>query len=176
MTPMRPLGLNHAASGRPARRALAAAVLLALAGNIAGGFYYAHLSEQHAAARAASERRPAAGPALASRRAGDALQAELARANEAVRALSVPWDAVFDAVEAASSPDVSLLALDPVPEKKMLKLHAEARNMEAVLVYLRSLAAGPVFAAVSLQSHKVQQGDPNHPVRFLVLLEWRARP
>lgn len=180
MTLMRPLGLNHQASGHTALRAPATALLLlALAGNIAGGLYYADLSEQResareSAARNASGRGTPGTMSGAGRRAADQLQAELARANDTARALSVPWDAVFGAIEVASSADISLLALDPMPDKKMLKLHAEARNMAAVLAYLRALAAGPVFSAVSLQSHQVQQADPNHPVRILVLVEWRV--
>ena len=181
MTSMRPLGLNHQRCGRAGRRAPATAVLLlALAGNAAGGWYYADLQDQRAsagqpAARAAGQRAAAGGPAGASRRGAGELHTELARANDTLRALSVPWDELFGALEAAGSADVSLLALDPMPDKKMLKLQSEARNMDAVLVYLRALAAGPVFAAVSLQSHQVQQADPNHPVRILVLIEWRAR-
>jgi hypothetical protein len=173
MNPMRPLALNHqapkpTAPGRP----MTALALVGLACNIACGLYYADLGNrrqsatQHAFA-------PAAAPVA--RRADRESQAELVRANDTVRALALPWNDVFGAIEAASTADVSLLALDPMPDKKMLKLHAEARNMDAALAYLRALAGNGMFAAVSLQSHQVQQADPQHPVRFLVLIEWRTR-
>lgn len=171
MTAMRPLGMNHVASGMAGRQRWASALaLLALAANVAGGFYYSDLGEQRAAAVRAA-RKPVA---AAAKNVSDSLQRELARANDAMRAPDVPWNAVFSAIEAAGSVDVSLLAFDPAPEKKTLKVRAEARNMEAVLVYLRALSADPQFTAVSLQRHQVQQADPHHPVRFLLLLEWRG--
>lgn len=177
MTSMRPLGLNHQTGGQRARRAPATMVLLlALAGNIAGGMYYADLGDQRAAAAHAAVRRDApVAPGAADHRRAAEQQAELARGNDTVRGVNVPWDEVFGALEAASSADVSLLAFDPTPEKKMIKLTAEARSMDAALLYLRALAAQPSFASVSLQSHQVQQDDSNHPVRILVLLEWRRR-
>lgn len=173
MTALRPLGMNHVASGRAGRpRWASALVLLALVANVAAGFYYSDLGDQRAAATRAA-RKPVA---AAARNLPDSMQRELARANDAMRAPDVPWNAVFSAIESAGSADVSLLAFDPAPEKKTLKLQAEARNMEAVLVYLRALSADPLFTAVSLQSHQVQQADPQHPVRFLLLLEWRGAP
>jgi hypothetical protein len=178
MNALRPLSLNHqAAKGGAHLRPMNALLLFGLAGNIASGLYYADLNNQRKAAEQLAAQ-PHARPVArngAGARAGEALQAEMARANDTVRALSLPWDDVFGALEAAHIADVSLLALDPMPDKKMFKLQAEARNMDAVLVYLRALGGNPMFSAVSLQSHQVQQADPHHPVRFLVLIEWRTR-
>jgi hypothetical protein len=171
MSAMRALSLNHQApKGEPHRLLTNALLLIGLGCNIAGGLYYADLRDQ----REQAERlvaQPNAGRAVQ----GGAGQ-ELARASDTVHALSLPWDEVFRALEAASTGDVSLLALDPIPAKRMLKLQVEARNTEAMLAYLRALAGAAVFSAVSLQSHQVQQVDPQHPVRFLVLVEWGPRP
>ncbi|MDB5935180.1 MAG: hypothetical protein JWQ01_2524 [Massilia sp.] len=170
MKPMRPLVLDHQAPKRRPAGPMNALALVALACNIACGLYYADLGQQRQALL-----QPAAPRAAAvTRRSGD-LQAELLRANDSVRAFGLPWADVFGAIEGAATADVSLLALDPMPDKRMLKLHAEARNMDAVLAYLRALAANAALASVSLQSHQVQQADSQHPVRFLVLVEWRAR-
>lgn len=169
MRAMRPLSLNHQAPRRTApARSLNALVLLALAANIACGLYYEELAGRRQALRA-----PPPAPAVVAR--SPDVQAELRRAGDSVRALALPWTEVFGAIEAAGSADVSLLAMDTMPDKRMLSLHAEARNMDAVLAYLRALAGSDVLASVSLQSHQVQQADPQHPVRFQVLLEWRAR-
>jgi hypothetical protein len=192
MNSMRPLLLDHrAGAGAAVRRTLNALLLLAVAGNIGAGWYYAGLRDQRLAlemraetraeTRAANPRRVAqdgaakSTPVTPATPAADAMNAELARARATVRALNLPWAEVFGAIEAAGSADVSLLALDPMPDKRMLKLHAEARNMDALLAYLRALGSNAVFSAVSLQSHQVQQADPLHPVRFVVLVEWRAR-
>lgn len=187
MNSMRPLQLDHQApAGAAMRRPLDGLLLLSVAANIGAGWYCADLRDQRQQVEKIVEQRAqmrAAHPGRATQdRSGqvapatDVLKAELARASDTVRALKLPWSEVFGALEAASSADVSLLALDPQPDKRMLKLHAEARNMEAVLAYLRALAGNPVFLAVNLQSHQVQQADPLHPVRFLVLVEWRAQP
>jgi hypothetical protein len=170
MKAMRALVLDHQAPKRRPPGPMNALALVALACNVGCGLYYADLGQQ----RQALQPSPAPRAAVIAGRSGE-LQAELTRANDSVRAFGLPWADVFGAIEAAGSADVSLLAFDPMPDKKMLKLHAEARNMDAVLAYLRALAANPVLASVSLQSHQVQQADPQHPVRFLVLVEWRAR-
>jgi Tfp pilus assembly protein PilN len=175
MSAMRALSLNHPApKGDAHRRLMNALLFIGLGCNIAGGFHYADLRNQREQAERLvaqpTARRAAQGGA------GQVLQAEMARASDTLDALSLPWDEVFRALETASTGDVSLLALDPMPDKRMLKLQAEARNVEAMLAYLRALAGNAVFTAVSLQSHQVQQADPQHPVRFLVLVEWGPRP
>jgi hypothetical protein len=41
-----------------------------------------------------------------------------------------------------------------------------------VLEYLRFLGAQPKLANVYLQSHQLQQQDPQHPVRFVLGAAW----
>ena len=180
MTAMWPLGLNHHVGARTAWRGPVSVVLLiALAANIGGAAYYEYLLSELAVARSAlvlAAKPPGAMlvPSAADRRRIAAQQAELEHGRESVRASDVPWDALFGALELAGSADVSLLALEPLPEKRSLKLIAEARTMDAALLYLRSLAAAPAFATVSLQSHHVQQDDIARPVRIMLIIEWRA--
>lgn len=173
MKTLPPLLLDHARRGGPgAGRAL---LLLALSGNVLGGLYCADLGMQAQAledfAHSSSAQRA---PDRASRRAADDLRAELGRANDVLRALGMPWERLFGALESVSGPDVSLLALDPAPDKHNLRLSGEARNMRALLDYLRKLGASGAFAAVHLQSHQVQQADPQRPVRFVMVLEWAS--
>lgn len=101
---------------------------------------------------------------------------EIALANRVLRELSIPWDTLFKAVEDAGSKDVTLLGLEPDPEKRVVKIVGEARNFAAVLGYLRQLQLQPVLRDVHLQHHQVEQQDPEKPVRFTMMGGWEARP
>ncbi|MGZ5198619.1 MAG: PilN domain-containing protein [Telluria sp.] len=85
---------------------------------------------------------------------------------------SVRWERLFQALEVAASPDVSLLAFDPAPQQRRLRLDGEARDLAALLDYLRRLGSGGTFVQVRLQSHQAVRDDPQHPVRFTVLAHW----
>jgi hypothetical protein len=99
---------------------------------------------------------------------------EVKRANEVVRELLQPWERLFQAVESAGGKDVALLALEPNPERKTVKIRGEAKDMQALLGYVRRLQDCDSFAAVYLQSHQVQQQEAQKPVRFVLLADWKG--
>jgi hypothetical protein len=153
------LGLDHA--GRPAgsRRQLVALGLLALVLAVLGGMQLADLNAEANKLEAQASRVPRQRPARAPTAApgGGA-------------AAALPWDRLLGALEAAASADVALLALDPVPHERHLRLDGEARDLDALRGYLRRLGAS--FIRVELQSHQVNGDDPQRPVRFVLLLAW----
>lgn len=108
--------------------------------------------------------------------AGEQLVQEVSRANEVLRQLTLPWEELFRAVESAAGRKVALLALEPDMEKRQVKIGGEARDMAALLNYITQLEAQEAFGAVYLQSHQVQQRDPDKPVRFALLAVWRGKP
>lgn len=120
----------------------------------------------------------ATGPARqAGRHAGaELLQTgiDIRHANEVVGQLNVPWDALFQAVESADSDQVALLSIEPDAQKQVVKIGGEAKNLAAMLDYVRQLGQQAVFDRVYLQSHQVQQQDPEKPVRFMVLATWQS--
>jgi len=161
-------------TGGGARPAAALALLAcALAGFL--GLRYGDLRDgaqelEGQAARAAqrSERQAAQARAAPAARGG-------AAAGIAVgRALAQPWGHFFAALEVCAGPDVGLLSLDAGTGHAQLT--GEARDLPALLGYLRRLGMSPAFAAVDLQSHQVQQEDSQHPVRFVLQLTWRSQP
>lgn len=144
---------------------------------IATGVYYRELSGQAADWEMKTERIE-----RASRQQGghdSSVAADLARelkhANEVVRQLTLPWERLFQAVESVSGKDVSLLGLEPNTEKKVVKIRGEAKNMAALLDYIRQLEECGAFGTVFLQSHLVQQQDPDKPVRFALLADWAGK-
>ena len=101
---------------------------------------------------------------------------EIKHANEVLQQLSLPWGKLFQAIESSSGKDVALLAMEPDAEKHVVKISGEAKNIAAVLEYIKRLSAQEVFSSVYLQSHQIQQQDPEKPVRFALLAAWRVTP
>lgn len=153
---------------------------LALVALIATGIHYRDLRTQAALWESQAERiERATQRQLPGGRSGEHMAAGLAlevkRANEVLRQLSVPWDGLFQTVESTGGKDVALLALEPDTEKRLVKISAEAKNIAAMLDYIKQLENHDVFGTVYLQSHHVQLQDPEKPVRFVLLAIWRGK-
>jgi hypothetical protein len=58
----------------------------------------------------------------------------------------------------------------------MVKINGEAKNFEAMLQYITQLEKREEFGPVYLQSHQIQQQDPDRPVRFSLLATWQEKP
>lgn len=109
-------------------------------------------------------------------RAPQKLEQEAKRVEAVLRQLALPWGAIIESVEDATSGDVALLQLQPDAQQRQLRLGAEARTQQAMLDYLRRLAAARGLADVHMVSHQVQVEDPYHPVRFTVQASLKALP
>lgn len=158
-------------------------VLLAVALLALGltGAYYLRLTNQTAGWEAKLEQLGGSHKRKlqASDRAGAAAAAELAKevrqANEVLRKLTMPWEDLFRAVETTASKDVTLLALAPNTEKRMVKIYGEAKDFDAVLNYITLLENQKEFGTVYLQSHQIQQQDPEKPIRFTLQAAWKEK-
>lgn len=102
--------------------------------------------------------------------------AEIKHANEVLRKITLPWDALFQAVEWSSGKDVALLAMEPDAERRVVKISAEAKNVQALMSYMRHLEEQKIFSSVYLQSHQVQLKNPEKPVRFTLVASWAVTP
>lgn len=98
---------------------------------------------------------------------------EIKNANEVLHHLSVPWEILFKAVESSSGSHITLLALEPDFEKKQVKISGEASSYNSLMNYITQLQGQEVFDTVYLQNHDVRQEDPDKPVRFTLLANWR---
>lgn len=119
-------------------------------------------------ARAKKSGRAPALLAAGSKASSDAIQRATALANE----LGRRWDRVFLAIESAGSADVALLAIEPDPRRRLIRVTAEARNRNAMLAYVDRLQSGPVLRRVLLEQHEVRLQDAQRPVRFIVVASW----
>ncbi|HET8745249.1 MAG TPA: hypothetical protein VFM98_06575 [Ramlibacter sp.] len=93
-------------------------------------------------------------------------------ARKLLDASRLPWETLFSALEAADAKDVALLSITPDAQRRQVKIHAEARNLDAMLAFQRQLQKNPGLAQVALVDHTVMKDLPFTPVRFHLLAQW----
>lgn len=173
---MRALDLDFRREDRGAKWMGIALLSAGIAGAAAAGMQYKRLAEGLAEAEASVRQSaaPARRPTAAVRAGGDLQKAalEMKRAGEVAFALKLPWSDLFASVEAANTPNVALLSIESDNAKRQVKIAGEAKDLESMVSYLRFLGAQPKLANVYLQSHRLQQQDPQHPVRFVLGADW----
>lgn len=130
------------------------------------------LEERTADARRMARR---ALPGLAPGPAGArALADEIRDANVIIERMNVPWDALFRELEAAADESVALLAIQPDPASRQVRIAGEARRLDAVLGYVARLEARDALANVFLLGHEMREAPPR-PVAFTLSAQW-TRP
>lgn len=97
---------------------------------------------------------------------------KIKRANVVAHEIARRWDTVFLAIEAASDPEVALLAIEPDASKHSLRVTAEARSKEAMLRHIARLQAQQPLQRVLLEQHEVLVQERERPVRFVVTGLW----
>jgi len=164
---------------QPHARRTGLGVALLLAGAVAAGAllvrHYqiaqesALLEERTADARRMARR---AMPHLEVRPIGArALADEIRDANVVIERMNVPWDALFRELEAAADETVALLAIQPDPASRQVRIAGEARKLEAVLGYVERLEARDGLANVFLLAHETRDAPPR-PVAFTLTAQW----
>ncbi len=102
------------------------------------------------------------------------LKPELNRANEIVQQLALPWHALFAAIEVFDPNQVALLRIETEMPRHALTITAEAKNLNGMLGYVRSLGKQAALADVHLINHQIVEEDMSKPVRFSVSAVWLA--
>jgi Tfp pilus assembly protein PilN len=104
------------------------------------------------------------------------MQLEIRQANDILRQLTLPWDALFQTLESTSEKKVALLAIQPDAAKQIVRLSGEAKNFDALLGYIARLESSRVLNHVYLTSHEVRTQDAEKPVRFSLVANWTVQP
>jgi len=86
--------------------------------------------------------------------------------------LGAPWQKLFAVLESYVDEPVALLSIDPDLTKRDLVLTGEARNLEALLDYIRFLKRQSLLSEVTLLSHQINKQDRDRPVRFRISATW----
>jgi hypothetical protein len=103
-------------------------------------------------------------------------EAQAQAVNAAVLQLNLPWRALQDAVEQATPKRIALIALEPDPRRRSMKITAEAKASDDMIAYIEQLKAQQLFGAgaVTLLRHEISELDPNRPIRFQLEAQWSA--
>jgi hypothetical protein len=105
-------------------------------------------------------------------------EAQAQAVNAAVLQLNLPWRALQDAVGQATPKQIALIALEPDPRRRSMKITAEAKNSDDMIAYIEQLKGQELFGAgagsVALLRHETNELDPNRPIRFQLEAQWRA--
>lgn len=180
MTVMRELHLDYQRAYKPVPWMGVAVLVLAVAALSLLGGYYRTLDQQIVAWERKLERiqRLSSHVALVSRpvtaQATRARSLEVTQANQVVRQLSLPWNALFKAVEPSRAGKIALLSLEPDPANGAVTISGEAKDFSALLAYTKQLSTSGIFDSVMLKSHRIQEDDPEKPLRFSLLARWKG--
>jgi hypothetical protein len=166
--------LDYIAPPRRPRAAGIAALVIAL--GVAGFLVQRYSDVKTEIARIDAARDMLAGGERRPVVARKTLDDEIKGAEAVVRQLALPWAAMVQAVEGASSAEVALLQMQPDAQQRQLRLTAEARSEKAMLAYLERLAAAPILADVHIASHQVMLEEPRRPIQFTVLARLKGAP
>jgi Tfp pilus assembly protein PilN len=104
------------------------------------------------------------------------LQQDIRQANDILQQLSLPWDALFKALEATSEKEIALLSIQPDVAKRIVRIGGEAKDFDALLAYITRLEQSKILNHVYLTSHEVRSQDAEKPVRFSLLANWTVQP
>jgi Tfp pilus assembly protein PilN len=102
-------------------------------------------------------------------------EAQATFVNAAILQLNLPWRELQDAVLAATPRTVALVAMEPDPRKRILKITAETKTSDDMVDYIAALKDQESFSGVILTRHEINDADPNRPLRFQLEATWQAR-
>lgn len=103
-------------------------------------------------------------------------QRELNAAQQILRELALPWEALFGAIEAATDGSVAMLAIEPDAGKRVVRISGEARNYLAVLNFMARLEKAQPLGGVHLLSHQIREDVAERPCLFTLSASWRTAP
>ena len=96
----------------------------------------------------------------------------LAEMRKVSQQLRRPWEHLFAMLESLPREHIALLTLTPDARKGQVRISAEAKDLEAMLDFHRSLEASDELSDVSLLSHEIVANVPEHPVQFNLSATW----
>lgn len=166
---MRPLDLDFCATPR-SRWAAYVLALAAMGFATDSGLRYrtALAAVEAKQARLAKSSQAGQAPAKSSAEANQ----ERSFAQQTVKRLTMPWDELFDALEATASERVALIAIEPDAEARTVNLSGEARDYLSALTYVANLGEQRTLGKVHLVRHELRQSGVMRPVTFVVSATW----
>ena len=173
---MQPLQLDYIAHARSTRWVgIGLLVLAALAGAKQADVYL-EARRETAQLEARMSRLDFSGGRIAKTALPESTIREIRRANDVIEQIALPWDRLFRAVESAAGEKVGLLGITPDPKSGTVEVGGEAADLNAMFDYVKRLQRQPSLTRVYLLNHKLNDQDPQHPIRFTVTASWMEKP
>jgi small-conductance mechanosensitive channel len=94
--------------------------------------------------------------------------------NTVIRQLNTPWQDLFDQLERLTPDDIALISIEPDARRRSIKLQAEAKMLDALLVYAAGLEQQGVFGRLTYSKYETNEKDANKPTRLSFELELRT--
>jgi Tfp pilus assembly protein PilN len=98
--------------------------------------------------------------------------ADLKQVQAIIKDLNIPWDDLLSGLEQLEPQDIALLNLEPSVKEQRLILEGQAKNMQAVLNYIKALESLTMLSHVYLQNHSLDDVAPSSPVNFTIVAHW----
>lgn len=172
---MRALSLDYLRTPRLPNRIGMTILIVAVVAAVLGAMHFREVSAdivEWEVKKDETERLARQLPLKARQASAAELGAEIKHARGVLLQLALPWNELFQAVEASDDEQVALLAIEPDPQKSLVRISGEARTLTCVLHYVKALQAAGSLDQVYLLSHQIQNQDAEKPVRFTVVATW----
>lgn len=168
---LRPLQLDFHAGRRPSFWAACALALIALGLATDVGLSYGKIRGEVAAReeKLATLNSKVRVPRPAVR--ADYSKEEIAFARDTIERIAMPWDRLFMALEAAASPKVALLSIEPDAKGGSVLISGESESYLEALQYLQALRKTGVLKNVYMVKHEVQATQEQR-VTFSLSAAW----
>lgn len=141
---------------------------------------HAQLARQHADAlehhERLSERLRARTPKRVTSMPDPSTLAGIRSANGIIDQLTVPWEGLFDTVEAADARGLALLSLTPTARDRSVRLSGEVRSVPELLAYVQRLEAQSALGQVHLLGYSSVLRDGVKIVGFTISATWKGQP
>ncbi|WP_131800995.1 hypothetical protein [Methylobacillus sp. MM3] len=98
---------------------------------------------------------------------------EIAAVQTAMAELALPWEQLFRALESTRTPRVKLLAMEPNPRQRKLRISAAASDTQDILDYIQALDRQSMLEDVFLLR---QERDDDGNFIFSVDAVWNVKP
>lgn len=95
------------------------------------------------------------------------------QANAVIQRLTLPWEELFRAVEAADSRGLALLSLEPNGRDMTLRVAGEVRSVGELLSYVERLSRQPGLGQVHLVGYETVQRDGAEIISFTLAARWQ---
>ena len=99
---------------------------------------------------------------------------QLQRARDIIGRIAFPWQAFFDLIERAKTPNVSILSLQPDAVAGHVAITAEAQDLASALNYVERLKAEPKLHGAYMVSHDEMEERVGPGVKFTISARWGA--